>query len=60
MHLPVLGVDVEAGAVFDCPDDLAGRPPSVSLDDDGQEVTDLGEGLLAQVGNYEVAGEGES
>ncbi|TCJ23022.1 SAP domain-containing protein [Nocardioides jejuensis] len=33
------------GEVFDCPEEIAGRVPS---------ETDPGEGLLAQVGNYEL------
>jgi len=45
---------VPAGATFDVPDDIAGRAPSTSKDKDGNDVVDPGEGLLAQVGNYEL------
>jgi len=39
------------GEVFECPAVLAGRAPS---GEPGTTNYDLGEGLLAQVGNYEL------
>lgn len=51
VDLPLLGRALDALEEFDCPEHLAGRGPS--LDADG--LPDLGEGLLAQVGNYRLA-----
>lgn len=51
VDVPILGRTLAAGEVFDCPADIAGRGPYV--DDDG--VEHLGDGLLAQLGNYETA-----
>ena len=42
---------LEPGEVFDCPAHLAGRAPSGTS---GEADWDPGEGLLAQVGNYEL------
>jgi hypothetical protein len=50
VDLPLLQRTLAAFEEFDCPEALAGRGPSVL--EDG--TTDLGEGLLAQVGNYEL------
>lgn len=55
VDLPLIGRTLEAGEVFDVPDAVAGRAPSTSQDEDGNDVLDPGEGLLAQVGNYEPA-----
>lgn len=47
---------LEPGEVFEVPADLAGRAPSTAVDEEtGEETYDPGEGLLAQVGNYELA-----
>ena len=54
LDLPLIGRVLDPGEVFDVDDALAGRAPSTTVDDDGNEVTDLGEGLLAQVGNFEA------
>jgi hypothetical protein len=43
---------LEPGEVFEIDADIAGRPPS---GDPGSDDYDPGEGLLAQVGNYELA-----
>jgi hypothetical protein len=45
---------LEPGEVFEVDEDLAGRAPSTTIDDDGVEHHDPGTGLLAQVGNYEL------
>jgi hypothetical protein len=51
---------VVRGEEFDCDATIAGRAPKLDADgalelgDDGQPV-DLGEGLLAQLGNFELA-----
>lgn len=50
VDLPLLGRTLAALEEFDCPEHLAGRGPVVL--EDG--TTDLGEGLLAQVANYEL------
>lgn len=44
---------LEPGEVFEVSDKQAGRAPSTSKDADGNDAFDPGEGLLAQVGNYE-------
>lgn len=53
-----LGVEgvgcLEPGEVFEVDEELAGRGPSVEIDDEGAEHHDPGYGLLAQVGNYEL------
>lgn len=54
VDLPLIGRTLDAGEEFDVTAAQAGRAPSVSKDEDGNEVVDLGEGLLAQVGNYEL------
>ena len=54
IHLPLIGRDLEAGEVFEVSDEQAGRAPSTTKDQDGNDVVDPGEGLLAQVGNYEA------
>ena len=51
VELPLIGRNLEAGEEFEVDSKLAGKAPT--YDDEGQ-VTDLGEGLLAQVGNYEL------
>ncbi|MFQ6170368.1 hypothetical protein ACK8HX_02075 [Oryzobacter sp. R7] len=57
VDLPLVGRVLEPGEVFEVDDTLAGRAPSTSVDEDsGEEVHDLGSGLLAQVGNFEQAG----
>jgi hypothetical protein len=45
---------LEPGEDFDVSDEHAGRAPSTSKDADGVDVFDPGEGLLAQVDNYEL------
>jgi hypothetical protein len=45
---------LEPGEEFDVSDAHAGRAPSTSKDADGNDVFDPGEGLLAQVDNYEL------
>jgi hypothetical protein len=45
---------LEPGEVFEVDDALAGREPADITDEGGNVIgQDLGEGLLAQVGNYE-------
>lgn len=58
VDLPLVG-QLKAGEVFEIDAALAGRAPSTStvVDEatgDEVEVIDPGEGLLAQVGNYEL------
>lgn len=52
VEIPALGVVVKRGETVDVPDADAGRPASVIQDDDGNDVLDPGEGLLAQAGNW--------
>lgn len=52
VELPLIGRVLEAGEEFEVTAAQAGRPPSTTADDDGNEIHDPGEGLLAQVGNY--------
>lgn len=54
LDLPLVGRVLAPGEIFDVDDDLAGRAPSLAVDENGDEVFDPGEGLLAQVGNYEA------
>jgi hypothetical protein len=49
VDLPLLGLTLGAGEEFDCPAELAGRAPTGTGDQ-----FDPGEGLLAQVGNYQL------
>jgi hypothetical protein len=56
LDLPLVGRELEAGEIFEIDDALAGRPPETVVDEEtGEESIDLGEGLLAQVGNFEQA-----
>lgn len=66
VEVPGIPEPVARGGVVDVDDKLAGRAPSAAVDDDGNEVVDQGEGLLAQVDNWQPApkqrrrsGEGE-
>lgn len=52
VQIPSLGIEVAAGETFTVPDDVAGKAPTVNADG---VVKDLGKGLLAQAGNYELA-----
>ncbi len=54
VDLPLIGRTLAAGEVFEVTAEQAGRAPSTSKDADGNDVFDPGEGLLAQVGNYEL------
>ncbi|MBP6570923.1 MAG: hypothetical protein KA226_05855 [Gemmatimonadales bacterium] len=54
VDLPLLGRTLEPGEEFDVDDAVAGRPPSGTPFDDGEPDFDMGAGLLAQVGNFEV------
>lgn len=55
LDLPLIGQVLAPGEVFDVDEALAGRAPSITVDTGtGEEVLDLGEGLLAQVGNFEA------
>ena len=47
IYLPLIGRELAADEEFEIDAELAGRPPK---GDDG----DIGEGLLSQVGNYEL------
>lgn len=52
-HLGVEGIgNLEPGEVFEVDEALAGRAPSGTP---GEDDYDLGEGLLAQIGNFELA-----
>lgn len=51
VDLPLIGRSLEAGEEFEVTDEQAGKAPIVNKDG---EVTDLGSGLLSQVGNYEL------
>lgn len=48
-----LGRVVKHGATAEFTAEEAGSAPSVSTDDDGNEVTDPGSGLLAQPSNWQ-------
>jgi hypothetical protein len=51
-HLGEEGIgNLEPGEVFEVDKELAGRAPSGTPGEDGY---DLGEGLLAQIGNFEL------
>jgi hypothetical protein len=51
-HLGVEGIgNLEPGEVFEVDKELAGRAPSGTP---GEDDYDLGEGLLAQIGNFEL------
>ena len=58
LDLPLIGRQgdacLKAGEEFEIDEALAGRAPGVVVDDEGNEVADLGVGLLAQVGNFEL------
>ena len=59
LDLPLVGRILTAGEIFDVDDELAGRAPSIVVDEDtGEQRLDPGEGLLAQVGNYEAVSAG--
>lgn len=53
VEVPALGRNVKQGETVDAPAAIAGRAPSTIQDDDGNDVTDLGEGLLAQPDNWQ-------
>jgi hypothetical protein len=48
IFLPLIGRELAADEEFDIDAALAGRPPKPGVDGD------IGEGLLSQVGNYEL------
>lgn len=54
LDFPLVGRVLKPGEEFDVDDEVAGRAPSLTVDD-GVETFDPGEGLLAQVGNFERA-----
>lgn len=58
IDLPLIGRQGDAclkpGEEFDVDAEIAGVGPSTTVDDDGNEITDLGQGLLSQVGNFEL------
>lgn len=65
VEVPGIPEPVARGGVVDVDDKLAGRAPSTAAED-GNKVVDQGEGLLAQVDNWQPApkqrrriGEGE-
>lgn len=51
VFLPLLGRTLEAGEEFEVDAAVAGRAPK---GDPADEDYDIGEGLLAQIGNYEL------
>jgi hypothetical protein len=57
LDLPLIGRQgdhcLKAGEEFEVDATLAGRAPSAFVGEDGNEITDPGEGLLAQVGVFE-------
>jgi hypothetical protein len=55
VDLPLIGRSLAPGEEFEVDDKHAGRAPSTTVDEEtGEETYDAGEGLLAQVGNYEA------
>jgi hypothetical protein len=52
IDLPLIGRSVKRGEVFEVDEQHAGHAPSGTP---GEDDYDPGEGLLAQVGNYEAA-----
>lgn len=55
VEVPALGRNVKHGETVDVPAAIAGRAPSATTDDDGNETADPGEGLLAQATNWQPA-----
>ena len=49
--ITVYGRDIAAGETFEVTAEQAGKAPTTNKDG---EVTDLGSGLLAQIGNFEL------
>lgn len=58
VEIPYLGaaIECERGGTVEVPAGVAGRPPELGVDDDGNEiVVDPGEGILAQVDIWKPA-----
>lgn len=55
VEVPALGRDVKNGETVDAPAAVAGRAPTVTKDESGNDVVDLGDGLLAQSDNWQPA-----